>query len=160
MTGAAPPSAPPVTGGAARRPTPWLCSRTSRPSRARRPAQEARSSSRRCPTCGGVVPVGMSLCQTCGLDLESGTRIDLIDDLAPPPAPAARVCRCRSRSSAASAAPLSAALVVAAFLMWTKGISGTQYFIPVAAFGGYASVQFLRGKSVKLLLVALTLGAR
>ena len=42
---------------------------------ARRPsAAEGRSKARRCPTCGGVVPAGMSLCSTCGLDLETGTR--------------------------------------------------------------------------------------
>src|SRR2546429_591121 len=48
-------------------------------------AAEARAQARRCPTCGGVVPAGMSLCQTCGLDLETKTRVSLDDDLAPPP---------------------------------------------------------------------------
>ena len=53
----------------------------------RQSAAEARSKARRCPTCGGVVPVGMSLCSRCGLDLESGSRVSLDDDLAPPPPP-------------------------------------------------------------------------
>src|SRR5262249_14766857 len=53
----------------------------------RQNAAEARSQSRRCPTCGTVVPSGMSLCSRCGLDLESGTRVSLEDDLGPPPPP-------------------------------------------------------------------------
>ena len=35
---------------------------------------EARAKARRCPDCGGVVGVGMSLCNTCGLDLDTGQR--------------------------------------------------------------------------------------
>jgi len=34
-----------------------------------------------CPTCGGHVPIGMSICQTCGLDLDTGMRVGLDDDL-------------------------------------------------------------------------------
>ena len=51
---------------------------------------EARSKARRCPSCSNVVGVGMSLCNTCGLDLDTGQRIaplDIIDDempVAPP----------------------------------------------------------------------------
>ena len=53
----------------------------------RKSAGDARATARRCPTCGGVVPPGMSLCQTCGLDLESGMRVSLVNDLTPPPPP-------------------------------------------------------------------------
>ena len=51
----------------------------------RQSAAEARARARRCPTCGGVVPAGMSLCNTCGLNLETGQRVDLDEDLAPAP---------------------------------------------------------------------------
>jgi predicted nucleic acid-binding Zn-ribbon protein len=51
----------------------------------RQSAAEARARARRCPTCGGVVPAGMSLCNSCGLNLETGLRIDLDEDLAPAP---------------------------------------------------------------------------
>lgn len=131
-----------------------------RPSAPRRKTgAEARAQSRRCPTCGAVVPVGMSLCNTCGLDLDTGTRIDLDDDLAPP-------ARSRSQSMPIPMAVVgglsltgSIALAIVAFVTWIGGKDGAQYFIPVAAFGGYAAYQFLRSKSVKLLLAALTLGA-
>src|SRR6185312_10445203 len=44
---------------------------------------EARAKARRCPSCGGVVSIGMSLCNTCGLDLDTGQRVaplDVFDD--------------------------------------------------------------------------------
>src|SRR5205814_5540833 len=57
---------------------------------ARRPTgAEARSKSRRCPTCGGVVPIGMSICGRCGLDLDTGSRVQLDDDLVPEARPRA-----------------------------------------------------------------------
>ena len=63
-----------------RRPVPGKARRARRQS-----AAEARARARRCPTCGGVVPAGMSLCNTCGLNLETGQRVDLDEDLAPAP---------------------------------------------------------------------------
>jgi hypothetical protein len=103
--------------------------------------------------------MGMSLCNTCGLDLDTGTRVDLEDDLAPtaplrgPSMPIPMVVvggLCLAGS---------VALAIVACVSWFGGQAGVQYFIPVAAFGGFAAVEFLRGKSVKLLLAALTLGA-
>ena len=56
------------------------------PARRRKPkGAEARAKARRCASCGGVVPAGMSICVTCGLDQETGIRAGLDDDLAPPP---------------------------------------------------------------------------
>ena len=159
MTGAAAPPAQPARGGGPDA-ADALALFSDKPAKPRRKTgAEARSSSRRCPTCGGLVPVGMSLCQTCGLDLESGTRIDLMDDLAPPPAARDQGLPLPITILGSLCCALSVILAVAALLVWSKGFAGIQYFIPLAAFGGYASVQFLRGKSVKLLLVALTLGA-
>ena len=54
---------------------------------------------------------------------------------------------------------LSVSLTFAAILASAKGSSGARYFIPVAAFGIYASTQFLRQKNAKLLLIALAIGA-
>jgi hypothetical protein len=130
-----------------------------RPSERRPKAAEARSKARRCPTCGGVVPVGMSICSACGLDLETGMRVGLDEDLAPPPPPPS------------SGPPLSIAIVggiclmgsiaatvvpMARWVVWHE--DGWQWFIPVGAFAIFSAVHFLRGKSAKLLLVALTLG--
>jgi len=125
----------------------------------RKAGAEARATARRCPTCGGVVPVGMSICQTCGLDLETGARVDLMDDLSPPAPP--RNTSLPIAMTIVGGLSLAASVALAAFasLRWLNGMEGAQYFVPVAAFGAYAAVQFLRARSVKLLLVALTLGA-
>ena len=128
---------------------------------ARRPTgAEARSKARRCPTCGGVVPVGMSICPTCGLDLETGVTVGLVDDLAPPPPPRP------------SGPPLTVGIIggicllgssLATLISITNWMriedGGWHWFIPLGLFGIFAAVQFLRGKSAKLLLIALTLGA-
>lgn len=121
-------------------------------------AAEARSSARRCPTCGGNVPAGMSLCSTCGLDLETGSRIDLEDDLMPdaparpsgPPLPV----------SVIAIVSLLGSLILALYslIQWTNKQEGWQYFIPICLFGAFAAVNLLRGRSAKLLIVALTLG--
>lgn len=125
----------------------------------RKKGAEARAASRRCPTCGGVVAVGMSICQTCGLDLETGVRVGLDDDLAPPPPSRQVGLPLPILIIGGLGCAASAALVVLAILLWHGGTSGAQYFIPVAGFGIYASVQFLRAKSVRLILIALTIGA-
>src|SRR5262249_44903377 len=125
----------------------------------RKTGAEARAQARRCPTCGGVVPQGMSLCQTCGLDLETGTRIAFDDDLSPPPAPQGPSIPLPVAIVGGVCAALSAVLTIAALVRWQQGAPGMLYFVPVAGFGVYAAVQFLRLKSVKMLLAALTLGA-
>jgi hypothetical protein len=124
----------------------------------RKTGAEARALARRCPTCGGVIPQGMSLCQTCGLDLETGSRVMLDDELVPPPPPRASTPLPIAIVGSVCCG-LSAILGVLALIQWQQGKAGFQYFVPIAAFGVYAAVQFLRGRSVKLLLAALTLGA-
>jgi hypothetical protein len=124
----------------------------------RRPsAAEARSRARRCPTCSGVVPMGMSICSRCGLDLESGTRVDLEDDLAPPPPPAPTM---PLAIGILGGVCFLASLIftIATLSLWIRGSDGFQYFVPLCLFGVFASVQFLRRKSARLLLVALTFG--
>ncbi len=121
-------------------------------------AAEARAQARRCPTCGSVVPRGMSLCSTCGLDLESGKRLDLTEDLSMP-LPARR-----------EAVPIGGWIVgglsifvgvvfsIISLIQWQKGETGFMLLLPVCLFGIYAAVQFLRLRSLKLLIIALTLG--
>lgn len=126
----------------------------------RRPnAAEARAKARRCPTCGGVVPVGMSICSTCGLDLESGTRVALDDDLAPE-APA-RPSGPPIGVSVIANVSLLGSLILAVYsgVKWMKGGDGWQYFIPVCLFGAFSAFHLLRGHTAKLLIAALTLGA-
>lgn len=105
----------------------------------------------------------MSICVTCGVDQETGIRVGLDDDLAPPPPPAP------------SGPPLHVAIIgamlgIGALIMLilslinsVGGAGGWQKYgwlclALVSCFGIYAVVQFLRLKTAKLLMVALTLG--
>jgi hypothetical protein len=129
------------------------------PKAARKPkGAEARAHARRCPGCGGVVGVGMSLCNTCGLDLDTGQRVvvDLLDDAMPepyrPPSPSMGVIFVGSLCSVGFLI-LSAASLVS----WAKGQEGAAFLLIVWLFGVYGAVQFLRRKSMRLLFVALSL---
>jgi len=120
---------------------------------------EGRAQARRCPTCGGVVPVGMSICQRCGLDLDTNIRVDLMDDLSPATLAAPSGIPILIGVIGGLCLALSAAMVIFALILSNSGTAGAIYFVPIALFGAYASVQFLKRKSIKPLLVALTLGA-
>jgi hypothetical protein len=126
-------------------------------------AAEKRSKTRRCPTCGGVVPAGMSLCSKCGLDLETGTRVDVMDilDAAPPPrrpsGPPVGIAIVGGTTLLASAI-----LAITSFRSYSHGQGGDYSwgFLLlglICVFGVVAAVQFLRGKTAKLLMVALML---
>lgn len=131
------------------------------PKAARRPkaGAEARAQARRCPTCSGVVPVGMSLCSRCGLDLDTGQRIeqdDLFDEA--PAAPRSTSFPMGVAIIGGIAAMASVLLMVVTAIAWQRGLEGGQFLLAICVFGIYASVQFLRRKSARLLLVALSLG--
>lgn len=120
---------------------------------------DAKKKARRCPSCGGVVAVGMSLCQTCGLDIDTGRREhvdEMLDEEIAPSAPVAH------------GPPIGIALIGSATLL-ISGIlailsmvklppNGGVPLAIVCLFGVFASIQFLRGKTAKLLLVALLIG--
>lgn len=128
----------------------------------RRPAHaEARSKARRCPTCGGVVPMGMSLCSSCGLDLETGHRIGFADeDLNAVPQTGRNTGMPMGIAIVGTTAVLgSAVLMIFSLVRWFRAGEGFEFLALVCLFGIFAGVQFLRGKTVKLLLVALSLGA-
>jgi Zn finger protein HypA/HybF involved in hydrogenase expression len=124
----------------------------------RLPPAEERSKPRRCPTCGGVVPAGMSICSKCGLDLESGSRVSLEDDFAPPPAPPEPTWPLPVAIIGGICFLASLIFTIATLSLWLRGGDGFQYFVPLCLFAVFASVQFLRRKSLKLLLIALTFG--
>jgi hypothetical protein len=129
------------------------------PQKPRRVTQaEARSQARRCPTCGGVVPVGMSLCSRCGLDLETGARVNLEDDLTPPPEPRAPALPLPVSIIGGVTFLGSLVFAVVSLALWLQGHNGFHYFVPIGLFGMYAAVQCLRQKSVRLLLMALSFG--
>ncbi len=130
------------------------------PKSARRPkGAEARAQARRCPTCSSVVPVGMSLCGTCGLDLDTGQRVETLEvfeeDLPP--------------SAYRQAPPIGLIFVgtlcatgflilsIASLVAWGKGMDGAQYLLVIWLFGIYATVQFLRRKAIRPIFIALSL---
>jgi DMSO reductase anchor subunit len=102
----------------------------------------------------------MSLCSTCGLDLDTGARIDLAEEIEAVAGPRRSV-----------APPIGVVIVgglsistavifsIISLLQWQKGETGYIFLLLVCLFGIGAAVQFLRSKTTRLLLVALTLGA-
>ena len=134
-----------------------------RPAKRRPTAAEARSQARRCVTCGAGVPKGMSICTTCGTDQETGMRVGLADDLAPPPPPPPSGPPVHVSISGGLCITGSLILLVLAVIQSTKAVSSLELFSwlalgLVSGFAIYAAVQFIRGKSAKQLIVALTLG--
>lgn len=130
------------------------------PTKRRTGGAEARSRVRKCPTCGGMVPPGMSLCSFCGLDLETGQRVepeDLYDE--PPPPARAPSIPVGIGLVGGMTFVVSVVLALLSFMRWMGNQEGYEFLGLVCMFGIFASVQFLRGKSSKLLLLALTLGA-
>jgi hypothetical protein len=135
-----------------------------RPSKRRMTAAEARSQARRCVTCGTGVPRGMSICTMCGTDQETGLRVGLEDDLAPPPPPPPQGPPIHVSVAGGLCITGSLILLILSMIRTTRTVSTIELLswlslALVSAFGIYGSVQFLRGKSAKLLIVALTLGA-
>jgi hypothetical protein len=129
----------------------------------RGPTAEGRSQPRRCPSCGSVVPAGMSLCGRCGLDLDTGRREVMDEILADVPV---------RRAAAGPPLPIAvlgslvllASLTLGCLALVQSVRPGTSQagFLSLALigfFGVYASVQFLRLRSAKLLMIALMLGA-
>lgn len=131
------------------------------PKAARRPkgGAEARAQARRCPTCSGVVPVGMSLCSRCGLDLDTGQRaetLELFDEA--PVAPRQQTFPMAVVIIGGVCLLGSALLSIVTAVAWKQGMEGCQFLLAVCLFGIFASVQFLRRKTARLLFIALSLG--
>jgi len=134
------------------------------PAKRRLSAAEARAKARRCVQCNGFVPQGMSICSNCGTDQETGLRVGLEDDLAPPPPPAPdgppfHAAVIGGLALAGSVIMTIVGIVQSVRVETTLENAGWLSLAVVCAFGIYASVQFLRAKSAKLLILALTLGA-
>jgi hypothetical protein len=131
--------------------------------RRRSTAGDARSQARRCVNCGGLVPQGMSTCVSCGVDQETGLRVGLEDDLAPPPPPPPSG---PPLHIAVIGGLLGTAALILLVLSLIKSVGpaenwqnyGWLCLALVSGFGIFAVVQFIRLKSAKLLMVALTLG--
>jgi hypothetical protein len=120
---------------------------------------DAKKKARRCPSCGGVVPVGMSLCQHCGLDIDTGRRENVDEMLDEEPAPMGPAVKGPPIGIALiGSATLLISGILAIFSMVKLPPNGAVPMAIVCLFGVFASVQFLRGKTAKLLLAALLIG--
>jgi hypothetical protein len=133
------------------------------PSKKKLSAAEARARARRCSHCGSGIPPGMSICQTCGTDQETGLRVGLEDDLAPPPPPRAQGPPLHVAIVGGVLGTGGIILTLLGVIQSTRGQSNLENYgwlavAFVAAFGIFACVQFLRGKSSRTLMLALTLG--
>jgi hypothetical protein len=105
----------------------------------------------------------MSICVTCGVDQETGLRVGLEDDLVPAPRP-------RMTGPPLHIAIIGGLLGVGALILLITSLInsvgggdslrnyGWLCLAMVSGFGIFAVVQFIRLKSAKLLMVALTLG--
>jgi LSD1 subclass zinc finger protein len=124
---------------------------------------DARTRARRCNRCGGLVPVGMSICASCGTDQETGARVDLEEDIAPPPPPQVSGPPFHVAIIGGLCGVGGLILLLSSLIQSVRGNSGLERgswlcLAGVAAFGIFACVDFIRGRSVKLLMFALSLG--
>jgi hypothetical protein len=131
--------------------------------RRRTTAGEARSRARRCSHCGGLVPQGMSICVTCGVDQESGLRVGLDDDLAPAAPPPSSGPPLHVTIVGGLLGTAALILFIVALIKSVGGAEGLENYgwlclAVVSGFGIFAAVQFIRLKSAKLLMAALTVG--
>ncbi len=130
--------------------------------RRRTTAADARAHARRCSSCGGLVPQGMSICVSCGLDQETGIHTGFDDDLAPPPPPPPQGPPVHIAVVGGMLGAASLIALVLALANSVNGSAGWQAYgwlglAIVSAFGVFACIQFIRMKSAKLLLAALTM---
>lgn len=138
---------------------------TDQPSlRRKKTAADARRVARRCSFCGGLVPQGMSICSACGTDQESGLRVGLDDDLAPPPPPPApgppiHVLLVGGLCTAGGVTLAILSVVRSAHTHSQLENASWLCLALVAVFGVFAAIEFIRGKTARLLLLAVALGS-
>jgi len=135
------------------------------PRRKKRPVgAEARAQARPCTRCHAIVPRGMSICPACGTDQDTGAFVGLEDDLYPPPPPPQQGIPLHIALPGMLCGVVGALLTILALVQSARIEAGVYQYgwlmlAVVAGYGVFGAVQFLRGKSVKVLLLALTLGA-
>ena len=125
----------------------------------RKPAAEARREARKCPSCGGAVLGGMSLCERCGLDLDTGQRHvveDYLDEVEEPEIP-------EDMGTPISVLVIGVTTLCASLTMGVLSVIsfeglGRLCLTMTCLFGVVASIQFLKGRTAQALIVALLLG--
>lgn len=124
----------------------------------KKPAAEARREARRCPSCGSLVLSGMSLCERCGLDLDTGQRYEVIEEDLDEAPPVMAVEGPPAAVLVIGIVALTVGLCLAVLSLFRLEFLGALLLTPVCLFGAVAGLQFLRGKALKLMIVALMLG--
>ncbi len=132
--------------------------------RRKKTAGDARRTARRCSHCGGLVPQGMSLCTACGTDQETGRRVGFDDDLAPPPPPPAPGPPLHILFVGGLCTAGAATLAILSVVGSTHTTSqleklGWLLLALVGVFSVYGAIELIRGKTARLLLVAVALGS-
>ena len=134
------------------------------PSKRRVSAAEARSKARRCVHCGSGVSPGMSICMTCGTDQETGLRVGLEDDLIAAPPPPSQGPPLHVAIIGGLCGTAGIILMILGAIQSIQGKTGAEKsawlaMSLVSVLGILGCVQLIRGKTTRLLLLALTLGA-
>jgi phage FluMu protein Com len=134
------------------------------PSKRRVSAAEARSKARRCVHCGSGVAPGMSVCMTCGTDQETGLRVGLEDDLIAAPPPPSQGPPLHVAIIGGLCGTAGIILMILGAIQSIQGKTSAEKsawlaMALVSVFGILGCVQLIRGKTTRLLLLALTLGA-
>lgn len=132
--------------------------------RRRKTAADARRVARRCTQCGGLVPQGMSICSACGLDQETGLRVGFEDQFAPPPPPPPSAPPIHVLLVGGLCVAGGAILAILSVVQSTHAGSQLENASWVclaltALFCVFAAVEFVRGKTARLLLLAVALGS-
>jgi hypothetical protein len=127
-------------------------------------AADARAKARRCSSCGGIVPQGMSTCISCGLDQETGIRTGFdVEDLLPSGPPPSQGPPIHVAVVGGLCAAAGLILVLVGVILSVRGNSdwrqyGWLFLAFVSAYGIYSAVEFIRGRTAKLLIVSVMLG--
>ncbi len=119
----------------------------------------AGSIARQCPACDGLIPAGASICSACGFDAESGAAVPLIEEDYD-----------ETFADAAASNPIPFGVIMIggisliaglglALVAFLAGDLGSIFLGLICLFGVFASIQFLRGVTYKLLIIALSIGA-
>ncbi len=132
--------------------------------RRKKTAGDARQTARRCSHCGGFVPQGMSLCAACGTDQETGMRVGFGYDLDPPPAPPAPSPPIHVLCVGGFCAAIASALLIRSVVGYTHapfGLLKLGWILLglLSVFSVVATIEFIRGKTIRLLLLAIALGS-
>lgn len=123
-------------------------------------APKIRPKARTCDTCDTFIPIGTTVCPRCGTDAELGRPLvvqEIVDEI--PGYAQTAEAGIPAGVFLIGSLTLMASLVLALITLIALSGLGAIALGMLCLFGIFASIQFLRGKSARLLLLALGLAA-